>query len=833
MNEEATAGPGDNEAPDANPQARIVVRDDLRRSRLTVFFRLFLALPHVIVLGVWSLIALLMAIINWFAILFSGRTVGGDLPVRYLRYFTHVDAYLNLAANPFPGFGGDADSYPIEIEVSEARRQSRWKTAFRLVLAFPALLLASAFGAAGAQAGGGNFRVSFGIIAAAALLGWFASLARARMPQGLRDLIVYGLGYAVQVAAYCLLVTDRYPDSDPLAPRYAQPPPDHPLQISTDDDLRRSRLTVFFRLLLWLPHMVWLILWGVAAAFATLANWLVTLFAGRPAGALHRFHRRLPSLLDAHDGVPVSGREPVPRLHRSGRQLSGGSPDRAASSAESMEDRLPADPRHPGFDRCGGAGERLRAGGAVRVVRRPDPRPDAAWAAQPGRVRVALPGSSRRVCLHPHGSLSVRRAFARAAPARSDPGATAGLTGPPRAARRVLVALGLAALAGAWLFAAIRLWRTSVPGDLSLPGLDPHRYFGDALLDRAASYEAFLRVDQLLATVATLVALGLFAAKGARFARESAAGRIGTGMLLGMLGLGFVWLAQFPFGLAALWWERKHDTSSQGYVEWAINNFLSAGGGFLFISLALLIVMALAGVWRRHWWLPAAPALVAIGVLFAFVQPYLIPDLDPLRDPRVAADARQLAAQEGVSGTPVRVQNTNDLGGGANAAAAGFGPSKRVILWDTLLERFRREEIRVVLAHEFAHLSRNHILKTFAWMALLGLPIAFLVALASRRRGGLFEPAAVPLAIFVVVSLLFVMSPLQRAFSQRLEAEADWVALEATHDPGAAKELFRRFTRVALVQPDPPEWAGLLIETHPSMLERIEMAEAWRARQPR
>ena len=82
-----------------------------------------------------------------------------------------------------------------------------------------------------------------------------------------------------------------------------------------------------------------------------------------------------------------------------------------------------------------------------------------------------------------------------------------------------------------------------------------------------ASYEAFLRVDQLLATLATLVALGLYAARGARFARESAAGRIGTGMLLGMLGLGFVWLAQFPFGLAALWWERKHDISNQGYVS--------------------------------------------------------------------------------------------------------------------------------------------------------------------------------------------------------------------------------------------------------------------------
>ncbi len=395
----------------------------------------------------------------------------------------------------------------------------------------------------------------------------------------------------------------------------------------------------------------------------------------------------------------------------------------------------------------------------------------------------------------------------------------------------MLAGLGVAALAGAWLFAAIRLWRTSVPGDLSLPGLDAHRYFGDAQLDRVANYEAFLRVDQLLATLATLVALGFYAAKGARFARESAAGRIGTGMLLGMLGLGFVWLARFPFGLAALWWEREHDISSQGYVAWAISNFLSVGGGFLFISLALLIVMALAGVWRRRWWLPAAPALVAVSLLFAFAQPYLIPDLDPLRDPRIAADARQLAAEEGISGTTVRVQNTGNLGGGPNAEAVGIGPSKRVILWDTLVESFPRAEVRVVLAHEFAHLSRHHILKTFGWMALLALPLACIVALTTRRRGGLFEPAAVPIAIFVVAALLFLLSPLQHAFSQRLEAEADWVALETTRDPGATKALFRRFTRIALVQPDPPGWAGLLIDTHPSIMERIEMAEAWRARQ--
>jgi STE24 endopeptidase len=138
----------------------------------------------------------------------------------------------------------------------------------------------------------------------------------------------------------------------------------------------------------------------------------------------------------------------------------------------------------------------------------------------------------------------------------------------------------------------------------------------------------------------------------------------------------------------------------------------------------------------------------------------------------------------------------------------------------------------VVLAHEFGHLAHDHVLKELAWTGLLAIPIALIVALATRRRGGIYEPTAVPLALFIVVALLFVASPLQNAFSRRLEAEADWSALQATHDPAAARALFRRFTRVARAQPTSPGWATLMLENHPTIMERIEMADAWRSLHP-
>lgn len=399
-------------------------------------------------------------------------------------------------------------------------------------------------------------------------------------------------------------------------------------------------------------------------------------------------------------------------------------------------------------------------------------------------------------------------------------------------ARRLGVLVLVVAGAVAWVVAALALWQTTVPGDLELPQLDPAGYLSGTEIDRATDYQRFVGINALLAALAQLVALGIFAARGARFARESAAGRIGTGMLLGMLALAFVWIAQFPFALAATWWQRRYDISEVGYVEWAFGYWMQAGGQFLFISLALLVVMALAGRWRRGWWLGAAPALLVIMGMLAFTTPYLMSGLQPLRDEAVAADAQRLAAAQGVSDTPVFVQDTLGLTSAPNAGAAGLGPSERVIVWDNLLEQFERSETEVVVAHELAHLSRGHIAKHVAWLALLAIPIAYVAHRATRGRGGLGDPAAVPLAVFVVTALLLVFSPLQNAFSQRLESEADWVALEQTRDPDATIGLFQGFVDRGLSAPDGSWWQEPTIGTHPSIMRRIAMAEAWRERNP-
>ena len=404
-----------------------------------------------------------------------------------------------------------------------------------------------------------------------------------------------------------------------------------------------------------------------------------------------------------------------------------------------------------------------------------------------------------------------------------------------QAARRAAWALLALVAAGGWVWAASRLWQSTVPGDLHLAKLPASRYFSGHELHRTAIFERFERIDYLLAQVALLVVLGIYALRGKVFVRESAAGPIGTGVLLGMLGFGLVWFAQLPFEVAGLWWERRYGVAKAGYVESVLDSWLSLGGVFLFVCVAIAIVMGFARLIGNRWWLAGAPVFVALGLLFTWVQPYMIPDVHRLKNPQLKAEARQLARAEHLPPIPVDVQDVHKFTDLPNAEAVGLGASRRVVLWDTLLQgRFGPRQVRIVLAHELGHHARRHLWKQVAWNALVAFPLALVIALVTGRIGGMRDPTAVPLALLVLVVLQLLASPFTAAVSRRMEAEADWTALRTTHDPTADRVLFQTFSKTALVQPHPPGWWHLLADDHPTIMQRIEMARAYalRARRP-
>jgi hypothetical protein len=175
----------------------LIVTDDLRRSRLTVFFRLLLVIPHVIWLYLWSIAVVFTVLFAWFAALFTGRVPAGlhDFNASFLRYSTSVTGYMFKLADPWPPFSS-SDPYPIDVRIDPAEDQSRLTVLFLILLAIPALILVYVFRAV-------NQIVAF--------LAWFYCLALGQMNEGMRNISAWLLRYEVQTYAYVMLLTGRYP----------------------------------------------------------------------------------------------------------------------------------------------------------------------------------------------------------------------------------------------------------------------------------------------------------------------------------------------------------------------------------------------------------------------------------------------------------------------------------------------------------------------------------------------------------------------------------------------------------------------------------------------
>jgi STE24 endopeptidase len=384
-------------------------------------------------------------------------------------------------------------------------------------------------------------------------------------------------------------------------------------------------------------------------------------------------------------------------------------------------------------------------------------------------------------------------------------------------------------LVAAWAVGGTRLWRTSVPSSLSTSGLDVNGLFDPHLVAEARHVA---RVGDLLWLGGTLAVVAVAAVVAWRLPRVAAGiglGPIGSGVIVGMVALVAVFFAQLPFSFAQQWWAARHGLAPHDYAAWLVAPWAALAFEAGYALVAIATVMALARRLGRGWWLAGAPLVVGLLVLFVFLQGFVAgAGTTRLREP-YRADVAALERQEGV-GPPVRELDVHEWTNEPNAFASGLGPSTRVVVWSTLLDgRFSRGEVRVVVAHELGHVAHRHLWKLLGWLALIVFPLCFLLAEATRPLGGMGAPQAIPLALLVLVVAGLVASPVENAVSRRYEAEADWAALQATRDPAATRALFVRFAKTSLEEPNPPAWVYWLRENHPTLAQRIAMAERWRA----
>jgi Zn-dependent protease with chaperone function len=389
----------------------------------------------------------------------------------------------------------------------------------------------------------------------------------------------------------------------------------------------------------------------------------------------------------------------------------------------------------------------------------------------------------------------------------------------------------------AWVVAGALLWRTKVP-PLDLPRLDAEAFFGAAELQRIDEYRRVTRGLLLGSLALEIAVVGLFVVFAGSLAarlRRVARGDVRSGVGIGLAAVLAVWLAGLPLSAVGHWWSRRYGLSRQGYGGWLADQGTELGIRAVLVAIAVAGVMALARRLGPRWWLAGTPALVGLAVLFVVLQPLVVQPLTnrfhPLADRALAREIEHLAAREGVNIDKVEVADASRRTTTANAYVAGIGPTRRVVLYDTILDgRFPRGELLAVAAHELAHVGRRHLWKGLGWLALLAVPGVLLLARITERKGGLRDPAVVPLGLLVALLFYLGTLPLQNLVSRRYEAEADWLALQATRDPESAIGLERRFVTTSLADPSPPRWVTLWFGTHPPALERIAMARVFSAR---
>jgi STE24 endopeptidase len=361
---------------------------------------------------------------------------------------------------------------------------------------------------------------------------------------------------------------------------------------------------------------------------------------------------------------------------------------------------------------------------------------------------------------------------------------------------------------------------------------------GDETARRYARAQLTLAIIGL---VIGAVYLGLLLATGAARAIANAAGEITTAwplqiaLVAAIIGLGHALLTAPLSWLGGFWLPRRFGLLHQSLGAWLADRAKSLALGALMGLVALEAIYA-ALRYTEWWWLWTVGFFLLVYVLVAAIVPvWLLPlfyTLRPLEDAELRARLMALSRRLRVPVVDVMVADQSRKSRTANAAVVGLGRTRRVLLFDTLLQQFTPEQIESVLAHELGHHVHRDMMRGLLAQTALTLA-TFVVADGVLRAGarglgldGVADPAGLPWLVFVLSAVALVLVPLGNTFSRMVERQADDFALRNTEDPAAFIGAMENLARVNLAERRPHRLKELLLYSHPAIDRRIARARA-------
>jgi STE24 endopeptidase len=430
------------------------------------------------------------------------------------------------------------------------------------------------------------------------------------------------------------------------------------------------------------------------------------------------------------------------------------------------------------------------------------------------------------------------------ATARRTVGERAGspVSGARRAALITALVLGVALV----VVIAVRTPWTVLPEP---PGgyapLDPTAGLSAAEVDRAESFAALLRPTSLVSlalSLAVAAVLGL-TRLGARIVRAVAA-PFGGGwvwqVLLGVLALAVIGrLVTLPLAAYAEVVRHRYGLSTRGWGLWLRDVAVSTGINAGLTAFGLLALVWLARRATRTWWAWAALGAAALVVVGSFLWPVVIEPafnrFDSMPAGELRSDLLELAERNGTPVQDVLVSDASRRTTALNAYVSGFGSTRRIVVYDTVLDRLPDDQIESIVAHELGHVAAADVL-TGTLMGALGAAagvaaLGWLLTFGPlRRRAGADspgDPRILPLVLLLMAIGTLASTPLQNLVSRHIEARADVHALDLTSDPDAFVAMQRGLATTNLSDPDPPAAWQWFFGSHPTTAERVALAQDW------
>ncbi|WP_433262841.1 M48 family metallopeptidase [Micromonospora vinacea] len=371
-------------------------------------------------------------------------------------------------------------------------------------------------------------------------------------------------------------------------------------------------------------------------------------------------------------------------------------------------------------------------------------------------------------------------------------------------------------------------------GDLPAEQVAKGREFRAAL--RPGGYTA-LAVGLLIALALGLTPLGsrLVELVGRPFGGHWAAQAVLGGLAVVLVAD----LVTLPF---AAWRQSvltRYGLSTNGWSGWAVDLLKSYAVSAVIGAVALFGFYAVIRLAPRWWWAFGAAGAAVLVVLLSFVLPVLVEPVfnrfTPMEQGPLRTELMSMAARDGVPVRDVLVADASRRTSAVNAYVSGLGPTRRVVVYDTLLREATPAEVTAVVAHELGH-AKDSDVAVGTLTGALGAAAAVVALYLLGSWGPLLrlagvdsvaQPSAFPLLIALVTVAGLVAAPVQALMSRRVEARADAHALALTNDPESFESMQRRLGSVNLGDPDPPRWEYLYSASHPSTVERMAAARAY------